>query len=242
MKEFNKISPSKIYSYYECPFRISFEKEQNFNSNTRLGIVLHKMYELAIKGKVEDFEVVFKREVAREEKEEPKIDLITAYDFLVKKIKMKKIIENISYKSPINGSAKNNMPPEITLEDNEKHIIGRVDFIKESDGEIEIIDFKTGVILNDNGEIKKEYEWQLKLYAYLYDQTYGKFPTKLSLEDMCSKKYYIKFDVKDCEEIYKKAKELFHLINENNIELLAQPSEEKCKNCYNRKKCDRKFQ
>jgi hypothetical protein len=51
--------------------------------------------------------------------------------------------------------------------------------------------------LDDEGEIfsdiKEEYKEQLKLYAYLYFETNGKFPTQLSLVDLAKQKFTIDF-------------------------------------------------
>jgi len=80
-------------------------------------------------------------------------------------------------------------------------IAGKIDLVVEEEQETEIIDFKTGAItqdvLDDDGEIfseiKEEYKEQLKLYAYLYFETIGKFPSELSLIDLAKQKFTVDF-------------------------------------------------
>ena len=78
------------------------------------------------------------------------------------------------------------------VESQDALIGGKLDLIVVIDDFIEIINFKTGSItedvLDETGEVfqelKSEYRDQLKLYAYLYFDSYGKFPSTLSIVDL----------------------------------------------------------
>ena len=117
----------------------------------------------------------------------------------------------------------------------------------EAEQEIEILDFKTGAItqdiLDDDGEVssavKAEYKEQLKLYAYLYFENTGKFPTQLSLVDLTKQKFTVDFSVNECNAIFEEAKLLLSSTN-NCIEketFTANPTEANCKYCLYRPAC-----
>jgi CRISPR/Cas system-associated exonuclease Cas4 (RecB family) len=166
-------------------------------------------------------------------------------DFTMKKILLKDHLRNISEKQARAGNTK--FYSEKWLESKDNLIGGKIDLLIESEQETEILDFKTGAIkqdvLDDDGEIgseiKSEYQEQLKLYAYLYFENTGRFPTKLSLVDLAKQKFTVPFSESECNAIFEESKLLINSTN-NCIDkgiFTANPSVANCKYCLYRPAC-----
>jgi hypothetical protein len=109
-------------------------------------------------------------------------------------------------------------------------------------GYTKLSDFKSGKILVEEGGIKEEYEDQLKLYAYLHNQTYGRYPDELSIIDLDRKEYSVDFSPEECEALAEGSRkvlsEINSLIEKGERKKLANPSLENCKSCIYRPACD----
>jgi CRISPR/Cas system-associated exonuclease Cas4 (RecB family) len=166
-------------------------------------------------------------------------------DFGMKKILLKKHLRNVSKRSATSNGVR--FSSEKWFESKDKLIAGIIDLVIETENESEIIDFKTGAItqdvLDDEGEIfsdiKEEYKEQLKLYAYLYFETNGKFPTQLSLVDLAKQRFNIDFTESECNFIFEEAKELLKATNESisSEKFIANPSQTNCRYCLYRPAC-----
>lgn len=260
-KEINRISPSQFYSMKNCAYKSllaeAFDKRPllPLSPNAYFGTVLHKMLELIAKGIVkneDDFNVKFDKEVkALEEDLKQKgfgffVPLkVKLKNFGLKKIQLKKHLRSES------GNIKNlsniKFHSEKWFESQDKLIGGKVDLVIENENEIEILDFKTGAIiqdcLDDEGEIysdvKNEYKEQLKLYAYLYFENTNKFPKDLSMVDLAKQKFSVEFSEEECKTLFEEAKNLLKSTNDciNTKSFSANPKEENCKYCLYRPAC-----
>jgi CRISPR/Cas system-associated exonuclease Cas4 (RecB family) len=260
-KRISRISPSQFNSMKNCAYKSLLAEAMNkkpllpFSANAYYGTVLHKILELISKGAIindDDFNSVFQQQVKLMEEKL----LIEGYNFLVplqKKVKdfvMKKILlrehlKNV-YKNQT-GTSSINCYSEKWVESKDKLIGGKIDLVIEIGQKTEILDFKTGAmtqdVLDDDGEvsseIKVEYKDQLKLYAYLYFENTGKYPTHLSLVDLTKQKLTIDFSENECRDIYEEAKSLLSSIN-NYVDkgiFRANPTEGNCKFCLYRPAC-----
>lgn len=260
-RKINRISPSQFYSMKNCAYKSllaeAFLKKPLLpvSPNAYFGTVLHKMLELISKGAVrneDEFNSSFNEQVETVEenlRQQGYVFFIplqkNVKDFGLKKILLKKHLRLAIDKQPKISGVK--FYSEKWLESNDKLIAGKIDLMIESGEESEIIDFKTGAItqdiLDDAGEIfsevKEEYKEQLKLYAYLYFENTGKFPTSLSLVDLAKQKFSISFSQPECNSIFDEAKKLLHVTNESisNGTFTANPSEANCKYCLYRPAC-----
>jgi CRISPR/Cas system-associated exonuclease Cas4 (RecB family) len=260
-RKINRISPSQFYSMKNCAYKSllaeAFEKKPLLpvSPNAYFGTVLHKMLELISKGVIRnetDFNEIFDEQVKLQEenlKQQGYVFFVplqkNVKDFGMKKILLKKHLRNVSDRPAAPSGIK--FTSEKWFESKDKLIAGKIDLVIEEEHETEIIDFKTGAItqdvLDEEGEIfldiKEEYKDQLKLYAYLYFETNGKFPTQLSLVDLAKQKFKIDFTESECNIIFEKAKELLNATNENisSGKFLANPSEGNCKYCLYRPAC-----
>ena len=260
-KKISRISPSQFYSMNNCAYKSllaeAFGKKPLLpvSPNAYFGTVLHRMLELIVKGVIKnetDFNIMFDEQVKFQEEnlKQQGYDFFVPLqknvkDFGMRKILLKKHLRNASEKPAASSGVK--FHSEKWFESEDKLIAGKIDLVIEEAQETEIIDFKTGAItqdaLDDDGEIfseiKKEYKEQLKLYAYLYFETEGKFPTQLSLVDLAKQKFTVDFSQSECNAIFEEAKELLKVTNESisKEKFAANPSEANCKYCLYRPAC-----
>lgn len=77
----------------------------------------------------------------------------------------------------------NSIGVEQWFEDEERGLAGRVDLYRVNDkDQVEIIDFKSGKILAEDGSVKEEYEAQMAAYGYLIEK---RFPGKIIILRLC---------------------------------------------------------
>ena len=260
-RKINRISPSQYYSMKNCAYKSllaeAFGKKPLLpvSPNAYFGTVLHKMLELISKGAVrneDDFNRMFDEQVNVVEEHLQNQGYIffvplqkNVKDFGMKKILLKKHLRALSEQPPRTSSMKYHS--EKWFESKDKLIAGKIDLVIETGAEAEIIDFKTGAItqdvLDDAGEtfseVKQEYKEQLKLYAYLYFENTGHFPTVLSLVDLAKQKLSVSFSQSECNSIYDEAKQLLYSTNESIAKgtFAANPTEANCKYCLYRPAC-----
>ncbi len=260
-RKIKRISPSQFYSMKNCAYKSllaeAFEKKPLLpvSPNAYFGTVLHKMLELISKGVVrseDDFNKMFEEQVkaVEENLHQQGYDFFVPLqknvkDFGMKKILLKKHLRKVLEQPATTSGVK--FYSEKWLESKDKLIAGKIDLVIESEQESEIIDFKTGAItqdvLDDAGEIfsevKEEYKEQLKLYAYLYFENTGKYPTLLSLVDLAKQKFKVDFSQSDCNAIFAEAKKLLDTTNESISKgtFAANPTEANCKYCLYRPAC-----
>jgi len=260
-RKINRISPSQFHSMKNCAYKSllaeAFGKKTLLpvSSNAYYGTVLHKMLELISKGALrneDDFNRMFEEQVkaVEENLHQQGYDFFiplqkNVKDFGMKKILLIKHLRALSEQQPYSSGVKYHS--EKWFESKDKLIAGKIDLVIETGQEVEIIDFKTGAItqgiLDDTGElfseIKEEYKEQLKLYAYLYYENTGNFPTSLSLVDLTKQKFSVCFSQSECSSIFEEAKKLLQTTN-NSISkraFTANPSEANCKYCLYRPAC-----
>lgn len=260
-KKIKRISPSQFYAMKNCSYKSllaeAFGKKPLLpvSPNAFFGTVNHKMLEMISKGALRsenEFNIMFDVQVKAAEETLQKqgfnffIPLQkNVKDFGLKKILLKKHLRIFLEQQPKASSV--NYHSEKWFESKDKLIAGKIDLVIEDSEEAEIIDFKTGDIteelLDDSGEtfteVKEEYKDQLKLYAYLYFENTGRFPTTLSLVDLAKQKYMISFSQSECISIFHEAKKILQSTNDsiNKGTFAAYPSKENCKYCLYRPAC-----
>lgn len=260
-KEIKRISPSQFYSMKNCAYKSllaeAFDKMPLLpvSPNAYFGTVLHKILELMAKGIIrneEDFNSEFDNQVKILEEDLQKNGFgfyvplkIKMKNFGLKKVQLKKHLQS-ELKQPI-GFSSTKFYSEKWLESQDKLIGGKVDLVIESGDNVEIVDFKTGAImqdcLDDEGDIvsdvKNEYKEQIKLYAYLYFENTNKFPTSLSLIDLAKQKFSVVFSEEECKAVFDEAKNLLKKTNDcvNTKSFSGNPKDENCKYCLYRPAC-----
>jgi CRISPR/Cas system-associated exonuclease Cas4 (RecB family) len=259
-RKINRISPSQFYSMKNCAYKSllaeAFEKKPLLpvSPNAYFGTVLHKMLELISKYTVrneDDFNRMFDEQVKAVEDNLKK----QGYDFY---IPLQKNVKDFGMKKVLLKHLRvlSEQPPKVSrvkyltekwYESKDKLIAGKIDLVIEAAEVTEIFDFKTGAItqdvLDDAGEtfseVKDEYKEQLKLYAYLYFENTGRFPTSLSLVDLTKQKFSVSFSLSECNSIFDEAKNLLKSTNDSISKgtFAVNPTEINCKYCLYRPAC-----
>ena len=259
-KEIKRISPSQFYSMKKCSYKTllaeAFDKKPllPISPNAKFGNVLHKIFELINNNMInneEEFNKIFMQQVIEEEKKLKKDGFgffvplhENIKDFGLKKVKLKRYLRQKKQKQSVRQVTAD-FASEKWYESRDKLVGGIIDLVIESEEGIEIIDFKSGRItqddLDDQGVllINEGYQIQLKLYAYLYFENTQKYPNKLSLIDLSNIKHIVDFSPKECEEVFLEAKQLLKDTNEsiNSEKYNVNPSEDNCKYCLYRPAC-----
>jgi hypothetical protein len=159
---------------------------------------------------------------------------------------------------PNHGEDRRVVGPEVVVQDDitNPRITGRIDYIIEEGSDVHIIDWKTGEILEDDGDIKNAYVVQLQLYAALLERKQSdlgyqiKFPTKALLINLeRGVEITLSSDVLNpltCRQMLEEAVEMWENINklvdksgdaQGLMKTLAKPDNEGCQYCPVRPVC-----
>lgn len=205
------------------------------------GTIIHRMYELRQKGTIgteEEFDKQWKDSVKSMEmyydRKYPSVffDLID-YDamYQAREIAMKMPGAPASQS---NGDSENHAMSELKVKI-DGCLSGKIDKVAFFGGNVEIIDFKTGKVLDENNDIKQQYIDQLNLYALMYEHTYRKKVSSLKIVDRDGSEIDVPFNEKRSVSYIQAVKDLINCLNSHvangDIEQLASPSEEHCKYC-----------
>lgn len=258
LKPLKRISPSRFTATRKCPYRVVLANSYSnpllpYPPANHLGNVIHECIRLILIDVIKsnsEFDENWNRLLQKEEKVlkdigfgffTPLSENVTGYT--IKKLQVKSLIKKQD-KIKVSKDVKNKIKimTEKWLESKDKLIGGYADIIFKSNTCIKLSDFKSGKILAPEGEIKEEYEDQLKLYAYLHDEMFSMYPDELSIIDLEKKEYSISFTPQECEALAAKSREVLSEINnyiaKDNRKILAKPEPDNCKNCLYRPACD----
>lgn len=254
LKVLERISPSRYTAIQKCPYRVVLANSLKqpllpYPPNSHLGNIIHECIRLIFTDKIDTEkkfcekwdELVNKEEDLLQEMEfdffTPLHENVSGY--AIKKLQVKALLH--PEKEVKKWKGKIHYQTEKWLESKDRKIGGKVDLIRTHGSFIKLSDFKSGKILAEEGEIKEEYEDQLKLYAFLYNKEYGKYPDELTLIDLSKKEYPVSFSPDECKKIAGQAKKrlenINNLVREAEHRQLAKPNWETCKNCLYKPAC-----
>jgi len=258
LKPLSRISPSRYTAIKRCPYRIVLANScthplLSYPPVGHLGNVMHECIRLIVTRGINndnEFRHNWNHLVEKEEQilKDRGFDFFTPLSenvpgYTIKKLQVKSLIREQTG----NNLSKENRRTDVEiltekwLQSKDSLIGGFADIIITKNGYTKLSDFKTGKILLAEGEIKEEYEEQLKLYAYLYFEEFGKYPEELSIIDLERKEYSIEFSSDECESSAEKSRRLLaqtnKYIKKNEYEKLAKPDFENCKNCLYKPAC-----
>jgi CRISPR/Cas system-associated exonuclease Cas4 (RecB family) len=256
------LSPSGYYNFLSCRLRgilsaNHFSRLLPLSPSIRLGSAIHKLFECAFKGMItnenelnltwENIITNIEKEMINNRLESHLIPLAsnTRYYEVKKAITLHAVQDMIS--NIKTGTKNAHFDSEKSFKTDDGKIVGRIDLIKKKDDYTEIIDFKTGEILEghlENAKPKKEYEFQLKMYAALYFSVHQLWPDKLILTGLNQQNFEITYKPQECLTLLDQAKKELIDINERidqgtKPEDFAQPSSDSCKYCFYRPGCDK---
>lgn len=258
LKPLKRISPSRYTAIIKCPYRVVLANSCSspllpYPPASHLGNIIHECIRLILTNEIEtsaEFDMNWNRLLAKEKKalENLGFSFFTPLSenvpgYTIKKLQVKSMLK-IRVKMEVQDERKTSTDilTEKWLESQDSLIAGFADIIFNINDYTKLSDFKSGKIFLAEGEVKEEYEDQLKLYAYLYNEVFGKYPDELSIIDLEKKEYSIAFTPQECEVLACKSREALSeinvLIEKDKREALAKPDLDNCKNCLYRPACD----
>ena len=259
-----RISPSRYHQLLQCPLREIWSSARlqhllPVSPAARLGSVSHKVLELAGQGKVHTLQQLqeawdsearnVEAEMSESRTEKHLVPLLkNAYRYEVKKrltfAVAGEIVESRSGRKPA-SSEDQKTESEAWLETEDGRLGGFVDLIVHRENGAEIVDYKTGAVMEPGGEkdeVKVAYEVQLSLYAAIYHEVRGEWPVSLTLKTLDGKAYNVPLDKDRCSQLAEEAREKQDGIREmidkgSDQEHFASPSPDACCFCAYRPAC-----
>jgi CRISPR/Cas system-associated exonuclease Cas4 (RecB family) len=140
---------------------------------------------------------------------------------------------------------------EIWVESKDKCVGGWVDSARQGKTGIELRDFKSGELFEqDDGterrRLKVGHQVQLKLYAALYFQTYGVWPSTIQIIPLAGAALEVPFTQSECKDLLDEATQTLKSLNASisdqqtvQPETFASPSPQSCRSCGYRPVCSR---
>ena len=257
LRPLKRISPSRFTAISKCPYRVVLGNSFSdpllpYPPASHLGNVVHECIRLILTKEIRtsaEFDESWNCLLAKEEKalENMGFDFLTPLSenvpgYTIKKLQVKSMFK-IQGKMEVLEDRKTNtnIQTEKWLEAKDSLIGGFADFIINRNDYTKLSDFKSGKILTE-GEVKEEYEDQLKLYAYLHNEVFGKYPDEISIIGLDKEEYSIAFSPRECEVLADKSRRLLSeinsLIEKDECEALAKPDLGNCICCLYRPACD----
>jgi hypothetical protein len=266
-----RISPSRFVALNSCTLRELWATSDQSpllpaSPRARLGTVVHRLLELAsnglLVGREESIEkawsgIVFEVEsrMSTSWLEQSLVPLSrTVNDFEVQRLRAwNRATQLMRPTSPVEELAvqQTGVGCEIWVQSTDGAVGGYIDAVYQGASGRVIRDFKTGPILEENAiaeaTIHPDYLVQIKLYAALYNETFGVWPTHVELVPVQGEAMTTAVDQAECEELLQAAKRKRLEVNNRiraaslkgreGIPTLASPSVSNCRFCLWRPSC-----
>ena len=222
LKPLTSISPSQFARMDDCALQVVLQKSLSGDllppgPMTYFGKAVHTIIELATKGELTDGPAItrrFEEELAKAEVEltqkgwaylVPLRFQIT--DFALRqKQAVRRALSLVPTHALTTGVAGGSYQTEERFESANKKVIGYIDAIRQTDGGVEIVDYKSGQILDKTGlSVKQAYQQQLLLYAYLYWERHSVWPVRLVLVGLTGSPVEVPYRPNEAVQVYEQA-------------------------------------
>lgn len=264
--QLDRISPSRFVTLENCNLKelwVTPDQSQLLpvSPRARLGSVVHRFLELASDGSEEALEKAWGELIDDVETrmsgswlERSLIPLSkTVNDFEVQRLRAwnraKQTAHVAAMEEPV--ALGTGFGCEIWVQSEDGTVGGYIDAAYPTPSGPVVRDFKTGPILEENGTsegaIHPDYVVQMKLYAALYRETFGEWPSSVELMPVRGEPLTIAIDPAECTELLQHAKDKRLAVNKRinaalkkgaeAIPSLANPSVSNCRFCLWRPAC-----
>lgn len=264
------ITPSIVSALNTCFLQVAFRADPSFKTfqppAARLGTACHALLERVTKGElavqpVEDWpgslEIIWQEEIAKQEEalltskwEEhfghaetwPQYSLQKARVFL----KAEKLLTYQQKRLSRSFQQHRQFGVEQHYDTFQGKLRGRADVVYETEQGIELIDYKTGRIFDEdevgNQRIRETYQNQLHLYAAMHHDVYGIWPVRGHLVPLTGQPVSIVIDPVQARRLVQAALDQMERFNklvseQISITKLAKPSVESCRYCSYKGDC-----
>ena len=220
--------------------------------NAILGTIIHKLYELTIKGEMQNIADMINKweELIAFEKNK----LTTLYPTLQnaslndydKRNRAIRYASRMIKKSdgPSQKGTGIVIRSEERLDCSKIGLMGIADKLVIDNGHVDVIDFKSGHVKDENGVIKTEYSVQLHLYAAMCKHLSLGEPRSLTLVDIDGDNYVIPYSPDLCEKLMREVIDTIQTlnltINNKQFSPYVKPQLGMCANCSCRHVCQHK--
>lgn len=219
------------------------------NRNAILGTIIHKLYELTLKGELSNIADLKNKweELIAIEKDKLATNYPTLrnaslnnYDKRNSAIRYALCMLKKLDKASVNGEEKK-VFSEKRLDCEEIGLRGVADKLIVEDGHIDVIDFKSGHVKDESGDIKIEYSIQLHLYATMCKfLSLGK-PRTLTLVDIDGERFEVPYSSEYSEQLLSEVQKTLQTLNDTvskrSFTSYAKPELGMCVNCSCRHIC-----
>lgn len=264
LKPLKYITPSRVFALEKCFLQVAFGLDEQYSSyrtyspRARLGSIAHAILEKVSKGALRgeneaawesSLLPLWNEEVKKHEQEvlaseserhNGVAERWPRYN-LQKALTIRKALEIAgSLQQSISRKSSGSWETEPDIQGFERKLRGRADAVYQSEQGVEIIDYKTGNIYdedeNGNSHLKTDYRRQLLLYAGMYHAETGQWPVRGHIIPLVGQQITIEIDPVAANN---EASTAFSLLNQFNKRVsegdsllsLAQPSEQSCRYC-----------
>lgn len=258
--EFSTLSPS-TFSWVNkgCGYQIMLQKALSsfadpslllpFNKNAILGTIIHKIYELTTKGqlqKLADFQHKW-TELVEAEKSKlvanyPTLRNANINDLVKRNSAFSYALKMVS--SPTIGNIEvstKKVYSEKLLDCSAIGLKGTADKVILDGDSFDVVDYKSGQVLDETNSIKEEYRVQLHLYAAMCCSLDMGKPRKLSLVDITGQYYNVPYEDSYCNSLLSDVKTTLDSLNaavrSHDFQRYAKPDLGMCANCNCRHVC-----
>lgn len=257
-----RISPTTAATLHLCGYRVAWDRDPRVpepakSAKTVLGTVGHKVCELAGEGAlgpVDDgwddrFDEAWDAELERCAAEHPALGPPEAWPTT--------ILDQELWRTPARHAALNRGQTtvstassnslrtgrEVVLKGFGGRLIGVADVIlPDGIGSVEIHDFKSGRVLGESGELLDAYRRQLLLYAALYHDEHGVWPSKLMIYPLTRGPIKVEPDQVEArrlvEETLREVAQFNAAIEAGTTAQLARPAPYACRFCAHLQRCE----
>lgn len=257
----DKISPTLLATYSDCPARAGYEKDPSLSSMRRLGlraalgIVAHAVIER--NGCGATFEEVWAEEADKVYEELCRqwtpASPPSPYNwpgFALTATRLSRLwsdtAEHVpaaprttqadgpsrSFGTPVVRKTVGPLPwREEWIEHKDAPIVGKPDLVRRADGILEVIDLKTGKNQSVPSENQRD---QLLLYCALVESALGEMPSRAGIMNADGLVYYLPFTSADVADVMTRAESALRVLQEaanGPTPLPARPSEDICVTC-----------
>ncbi len=131
---------------------------------------------------------------------------------------------------------------DVSLEKDTYVLKGSIDLIADENGELEVLDFKTGKVPEGDTEMLRSYYLQLCIYAHIFEKRHGRTPSRLVLYwtgefDRDKARMVFPYKKEDIEGAMSHFEAVVSQIQARNYDVEHAPSKEVCNECDFRSYC-----
>ena len=219
------------------------------HKNALIGRVVHKIYELTTKGQLCNFvemrdkwEEMIKAEEEKLAIKYPTLKSLNLNDYDKRNKVIKYALQIIKNRTPkVKEFSNVSVLSEKYLDCKEIGLKGVVDKLVIANGDVTIIDYKSGQVFDDEGNVKKEYATQLHLYAAMCEYLKLGNISKLALIDINGEEIFVEYDQgltkQLCNNVSVTIEHLSDIIQRRTFEDIVKADSSKCSKCNCRHIC-----